>query len=140
MPTEIRNIIFSTNEVLFAVKDFRQRKKDPLPSGSILDCKMIEKPDVHVEIEMACDPDDHKRNFTFGSEELAAALILFCINRKIPLPAAAIKILQLFDGELGLVVTIIPPDQKPGKIKAAVPANNQARLKRGLFPLDPHSP
>ncbi len=124
MPTEIRNIIFSTNEVLFAVKDFRQRKKDPLPSGSILDCKMIEKPEVHARIEMACDPDGAKRTITFESEELAAALILFCINRRIPLPANAIKILQLFDGELGLVVTMFPPDKKPGKIKAAVAAKN----------------
>ena len=140
MPTEIRNIIFSTNEVLFAVKDFRQRKKDPLPSGSILDCKMIEEPKVHVQIEMACDPDGHKRTLTFESEELAAALILFCINRRIPLPADALKILQLFDGELGLVVTMFPPDQKHGKIKAAVEPDKTARLKHAVFPLDPHSP
>lgn len=126
MPTEIRNIIFTTNEVLFAVKDFRQRKKDPLPSGSVLDCVILEKPNIHAMIDMACDPDGHKLTLTFESEELAAALILFCINRKIPLPADAIKILQLFDGELGLVVTIFPPDQKPGKIKSAVAAKTQA--------------
>lgn len=126
MPTEIRNIIFTTNEVLFAVKDFRQRKKDPLPSGSVLDCVILEKPNIHAMIDTACDPDGHKLTLTFESEELAAALILFCINRKIPLPADAIKILQLFDGELGLVVTIFPPDQKPGKIKSAVAAKTQA--------------
>lgn len=97
-----------------------------MPSGSVLDCVILEKPNIHAMIDMACDPDGHKLTLTFESEELAAALILFCINRKIPLPADAIKILQLFDGELGLVVTIFPPDQKPGKIKSAVAAKTQA--------------
>ena len=112
MPTEIRNIIFTTNEVLFAVKDFRQRKKDPLPTGSILACSIYDRPQAHAEIEMACDPDGQKLTIMLENEELAAALILFCINRKIPLPASAAKVLQVFDGKLSMVVTINPPERK----------------------------
>ncbi len=119
MPMEIRNIIFSANEVLFAFKDFRQRKGDPLPAGSILNYKIIEKPNLQVRIVMACDPDGHKQTITFESEELAAALILFCINRKIPLPADSAKTLQVFEGQLCMVVTINPPKHRINKQNSA---------------------
>ncbi len=133
MPREIRNIIFTTNEVLFAVKDCRQRLKDALPPGSILDCKILDKPDVHAEIEMSCDPDGHKRIITIENEELTAALILFCVNLRLPLPANAIKILQVIDGELGLIITMFGADHKPVEIKAAVAPDKPSRLKRALF-------
>ena len=39
---------------------------------------------------------------------LAAALILFCHDKRIPLPAAGDKSLQCFGDQLGLVVAINP--------------------------------
>lgn len=139
MPREIRNIIFSTNEVLFAVKDCRQRLNDGLPPGSIIDCKILDEPEIGAEIEIACEPDGRKRIIAIEGQELTAAMILFCVNLRIPLPAHAIKILQLIDGELGLIVTMFPGDHHPVEIKPAVAPVRTSRLKRALYRLGPGS-
>src|SRR5258706_7437050 len=107
MPTEMRHIVFTPNEVLRSITQYKHRRREPLPSGTISNLKIEEKPDVHVVLFIT---DDNKRNteeLTFQGAELAAALVMYCIERKIPLPAArAKKTLRVFDKQLGLEVAI----------------------------------
>jgi hypothetical protein len=107
MPTEMRHIVFTPNEVLRSITQYKHRRREPLPAGTISNLKIEERPDVHVVIFIT---DDNKRNteeVMFQGAELAAALVMYCIERKIPLPAArAKKTLRVFDKQLGLEVAI----------------------------------
>ncbi len=90
MPTELRHIVFTPNEVLRSITQYKHRRREPLPSGTVSNLKIEERPHVHVGLFIT---DDAKRNT--------------CIERKIPLPAArAKKTLRVFDKQLGLEVAI----------------------------------
>jgi hypothetical protein len=107
MPTELRHIVFTPNEVLRSITQYRHRRREPLPSGTISNLKIEEKPDVHVVIYITGDTRKTVEEVVFQGAELAAALVMYCIERKIPLPAArAKKTLRVFDKQLGLEVAI----------------------------------
>jgi hypothetical protein len=107
MPTELRHIVFTPNEVLRSITQYRHRRREPLPSGTITNLKIEEKPDVHVVLFITGDGSKTADEHVFQGAELAAALVMFCIERKIPLPAArAKKTLRVFDKQLGLEVAI----------------------------------
>ncbi len=107
MPTELRHIVFTPNEVLRSITQYRHRRREPLPAGTISNLKIEEKPDVHVVLSITGDTSKTPEELVFQGAELAAALVMFCIERKIPLPAArAKKTLRVFDKQLGLEVAI----------------------------------
>jgi hypothetical protein len=107
MPTELRHIVFTTNEVLRSVTQYRHRRREPLPQGTISNLKIEDRPDVHVVIYITSDDRKTSQEVVFQGAELAAALVMYCIERKIPLPAArAKKTLRVFDKQLGLEVAI----------------------------------
>ena len=108
MPTEMRHIVFTPNEVLRSITQYRHRRREPLPAGTISNLKIEERPDVHVVLYITGDAQGKKaEEVVFQGAELAAALVMFCIERKIPLPAArAKKTLRVFDKQLGLEVAI----------------------------------
>jgi hypothetical protein len=107
MPTELRHIVFTPNEVLRSVTQYRHRRREPLPAGTISNLRIEERPDVHVVLSITGDSNKSVEEVVFQGAELAAALVMFCIERKIPLPAArAKKTLRVFDKQLGLEVAI----------------------------------
>ena len=107
MPMEMRHIVFTSNEVLRSITQYRHRRREPLPAGTISNLRIVEKPDVHVVLSITGDTSKTADELVFQGAELAAALVMFCIERKIPLPAArAKKTLRVFDKQLGLEVAI----------------------------------
>ncbi|MBV8166589.1 MAG: hypothetical protein JO021_07335 [Alphaproteobacteria bacterium] len=107
MPTEMRHIVFTPNEVLRSITQYKHRRREPLPSGTISNLKIEERPDVHVVLFITDDAKRNTEEVVFQGAELAAALVMYCIERKIPLPAArAKKTLRVFDKQLGLEVAI----------------------------------
>jgi hypothetical protein len=93
MPSEIRRILFRSHEIIVAVTEYFQRRGIALPSGTASRIIIIEAEQAHAILEIATDKGGLVE-IEVTAEMLAAALILYCINRKIPLPAEADKRLQ----------------------------------------------
>ena len=109
MPSELRHIMFRPPEVVHAVTEYHRRIGQPLPAGSVI-CGTPESagPGDTVRFRIALAPDragagkaqnsgePARREVVVEGPVLAAALILFCRNEHIPLPARAEKSLQIF--------------------------------------------
>ena len=104
MTTEIRQIAFLPSEVCTAIHDYRRRRNEPLPQGTIMGVDFGEGPEVIVTLNIKNDATGVSSNIALAGEAVAAALILFCINRKIPLPAKAQKKVQRIGDSIGLTI------------------------------------
>ena len=104
MTTEVRQIIFQQTEVCAAIQDYRRRRNEPLPAGSIMGISFGNQPDINATLKIQAQSDNSLISVILPTEVLAAALILFCINRKIPLPAKAQKKLLRVDDSVGLLI------------------------------------
>ncbi len=105
MPTEIRQITFRAQEVILAITEYYRRRNLPLPLGSAVGVTF----DGDTQISAVMSIQTAQGDMTpvpVTSEVLAAALILFCINRKIPLPAESEKRLQKVGADLLALVVI----------------------------------
>ena len=117
MPSEIRHLLFHESEVVSALAEFHRRAKDPLPAGTVARFALFDQPSVRVEIEIARDETGERRKgIVVEKERLAAALILHCKMKKIPLPASAIKVLRIVQNQLALVVTIGATPEEADKL------------------------
>jgi hypothetical protein len=117
VPSEIRHLLFHESEVVSALAEFHRRAKDPLPSGTVARFALFDQPSVRVEIEIVRDETGEKRKpIVVEKERLAAALILHCKAKKIPLPASAIKVLRIAQNQLALVVTIGATPEEADKL------------------------
>jgi hypothetical protein len=104
MPKEIRQISFTAGELVLAITDYHRRRNLPLPAGHVIRVQIVSDPDIRAALFVQNDLAGIVE-LGIGSEMLAAALILFCINRRIPLPAESDKRLQrLGDEEVALLV------------------------------------
>ena len=107
MATEIRTIIFSQDEVVRAVTALRQRKQAPLPSGTLFKFSLHTNPSIHLALAIAVDGEERLESIDLSGDEVGAALVMFCIGNKIPLPAKnAAKRLRVVGDSLALVVSI----------------------------------
>jgi hypothetical protein len=104
VPLEYRQIVFASTEVLMAIREHRKRMRNPLPPGSIARFEISGAPSVGAEVEIADDKTGTREVTRIEGEALAAALILYCIDHKIPMPVDATKRILL--SEKGLTLSI----------------------------------
>ena len=105
MPGEIRLIIFDRIEVLSALTEYRRRRSKPLPSSADIEVNIRDKPRIMVTLAIVPEGKQMPLEFAFEGEELAAALIMYCIGRKIPLPATGVsKSIQLVEDSIALQI------------------------------------
>ncbi len=112
MPTEMRQIAFHHQEVARALLDYDKRRDNKFPAGTIRNIEIEEDPDIHATIIF----DVLKGGSTevkVSPEVLAASLILFCINSKIPMPADATKRLQKIGD--GVALFVVKRDKSYGR-------------------------
>ena len=105
MPTEIRHVIFSSEELFIALKEYRKRRREPLPSGPVVKFTIEQSPELSAVIRIAPENGDPEKVFVSNRDELATALIMYCIDNRVPMPVKSTKFLQMFGGSLGLVIT-----------------------------------
>lgn len=105
MPTEFRHIIFSRDELLSAIQDYRIRRRDPLPTGPVAHFSIVKDPALHAQLQIEVEEGERSTELTIDRDELANALIMYCIDQQIPMPVQSNKFLQLFGGSVGLVIT-----------------------------------
>ncbi|MEE8549389.1 MAG: hypothetical protein V3S74_07935 [Alphaproteobacteria bacterium] len=105
MPGEIRLVIFNDAEVLTALTEYRKRRSQPLPSSEDVEVTVRDKSKILVTLAIVPKGKKMPIEFVFEGEELAAALIMYCIRRKIPLPATGVsKSIQLVGGSITLQI------------------------------------
>lgn len=108
MPSELRKIVFANDEVLAAIQLLFQRSRQSFPQGRVWDITISEENGCQVDFDII-DAHNIRERVTVAGAKLAAALILFCMNRKVPIPAAAQKTLAVMNHHLALCVTLGEP-------------------------------
>jgi hypothetical protein len=93
MPRELRQVVFRPTEVVDAINAYYRHRQKKMPSGNITMFSVTDTP-VTVKLEVLGVDDGGPSELQVMPEELAAALILHCINHHIPLPADADKSLR----------------------------------------------
>lgn len=114
MPSEIRHIIFLQEEVIRAIIDYHRRSGNALPSGTIIKLSYEKEPTLRCALHIGVDADDSRQVVWIEEQILAASLIFFCIQNKIPLPTKASKTLQIINDQIALKVTRTPQDARSG--------------------------
>lgn len=136
MPSELRHLLFRPAEVVQAVKEYHRRAGVPLPSGAVARCgPEAEGTGVRFRITLvldqskidqgksqapSCPAEGEEYDLVIEGPALAAALILHCRDRRIPLPAVAEKSLTRFGEQTCLVATINPKQvelPQPGQLR-----------------------
>jgi hypothetical protein len=104
MPSEVRLLSFRSREVMLAITEYFHRRGLSLPTGTASRVLIIDEHPVFAVLDVATDGGQTVA-VEVNAEMLAASLILFCINRKIPLPADADKRLKrLGEDAVALIV------------------------------------
>ena len=80
LPTELREISFRETEFFSAVRDYRLRRGEPLPVGSVLGIDFADDAtDLSATIRIGQDDGPQIISVAVPTESIAAALIYFCI-------------------------------------------------------------
>jgi hypothetical protein len=116
MPAELRHLVFRPAEVFQAVMRYQSRIGMPLPTGSVVHCGPEDGEGGRLRFRVVVAPEPvrgrsrgrARQDFVLEGSTLAAALILHCRDRGIPLPANACKSLERFGEQVCLVATTNP--------------------------------
>lgn len=106
MPKEIRYLSFSRSEVIRAATEYlRKRRMAPSP-GTIVGYRLEAEPEVKLVLTVAPSVGNLRQDIELKSESLGAALVLFCIEARVPTPARAVKTLFVDAETLILALSI----------------------------------
>ena len=102
MVTEYRKIAFSNEDLIVALIDFDRKRAKQFAPGRKMTCSIKDEEPVGAILSIA-DPAGGAPNvFEFDSNHLAAVLLCFCIDRKVPIPKQAKKVLRAMGDGLSL--------------------------------------
>ena len=102
MPDESRVVSFSNAEVIEAILDYCEKINRALPPGGIKGLSFSNNKEFKVTVQ----PGGQAAPFSFYENEIAAALILFCNKRGIPVARRALKSLQVAQDTVSLHLVI----------------------------------
>ena len=102
---ELRCIVFTERELISAVIGRRRKRNEELPQGTVELVKFRTGDTIETVMEVK---DDYGKvtNLVLSEPEVAAALIAFCMGRKIPLPVEAEKALHVIKDAATLIITM----------------------------------
>lgn len=113
MPTEIRKLIFSRDELAEAITNHRNgahhdngSKHDDLPSGSIMFCRVHQDTQLRVTVKILPDGETNIQTVQLQPEFVGSALMQYCIDRKIPMPKGASKSLEAMGDNIAMNLSI----------------------------------
>ena len=112
MPTEMRQIAFQHQEVARALLEYDRRRDNKFPAGNVRTVEIEEDPDIHATVTIEAI-NGGSTAVKISAETLAAALILFCINHKIPMPVESTKRLQKVGD--GVALFVVKRHKPPAK-------------------------
>ena len=111
MPSEVRIIVFTSEEALEAIAHFSETLDAPLFRGKASALHVRKNPQVRAILEVGHAGDDEIETVDLNSSHLAAALITFCREYRIPLPRNAKKTLDVLGDQLVLRLEVGAPNK-----------------------------
>ncbi|MEI8393362.1 MAG: hypothetical protein WCF85_01405 [Rhodospirillaceae bacterium] len=133
---ELRCLVFTEQEVAAAVVERRRRLREPMPDGTIqrLSYRSDEAGAVIVTLHVLKDNGQDSELF-IPTSETTAALVNFCMSRKIPMPVDSDKYLQVVKDGLTMMITMrFNRAHKAGTGEPETPEEPQGRLGRIVRP------
>ena len=112
---ELRCIILSNQEFIGAVIEFRRKNRLPLPIGTVSGIEFISTGDLITSKIMLKDDYNATSEMLIDATEAAAAVVNHCVERKVPIARSYTKKIEVIDGQLTLVMTMIVDTSKPMK-------------------------
>jgi hypothetical protein len=103
MPIEIRVMMYTDQEVVAALSAYFRRAGRPLTVGTVSSFIVDEEPVLSVELSVETIEGEIVRH-NVAETDLAAALLMDAITRKVPLPAESNKRLYLIENHVSLVI------------------------------------
>ncbi|HYE49020.1 MAG TPA: hypothetical protein VEB20_05485 [Azospirillaceae bacterium] len=102
---ELRAISFTERELTTAIIEFSGRLRRQLPSGTVQDAVLLPGPPITARLPIQ---DDYGtlHQVDYAEMEVAAALVHYCMSRKIRMPAKSEKVLQVIAGQATLVIWV----------------------------------
>ena len=102
---ELRCIVFTERELIGAVIARRRKRNEELPQGTVESVKFNTGEMIETVMEVK---DDYGKvtSLVLSEQEVAAAMIAFCMGRKIPLPVEAEKTLHVIKDAATLIITM----------------------------------
>ena len=108
MTKELRQIMFGPSEIIAAITEYHRRRSFSMPRGKALRCYIADEPVLSATLFIEAD-NAGIIEMSIDAENLGAALILYCITRKIPLPAESDKRLRKLTDETAALFLVKPP-------------------------------
>ena len=102
---EIRCITFNEREAVAAVLDRRRAQRQSIPSG-LIQGLAFKSDNGAASVLKVEDYDGNKTPIDISEAEMAAALVNYCLSRKIPMPSKLNKGVQVIGGDVTLILTI----------------------------------
>ena len=107
MITEIRHLLFQDDDLIRALVEYKKKRNESLPTGSIIGFKIEENQQIiRCILKIYSEKCDEKIDFRFEHEEIREALITYCLYRNIPLPSKIYKYLRMFDDRVALFISL----------------------------------
>jgi len=104
MPSEIRHLTFTRDEVSTAIRSYCLGAGQLFPADAtfVLDTG----PNPAVRVSSRIGARQRETSTCFSGEALIAPLVRFCQKQRIPLPAAGAKEVATFDDQLILIIRL----------------------------------
>ena len=106
MITEFRRLIFSKDEILKAILSYNLRSSVKLPPGDITNIKTTSVPEPAIVLDVHDPSSDTTETVTLESTYLAATMLRYCIEFKIPIPRHADKYVEIVGDGVALSMSI----------------------------------
>ncbi|WP_421710034.1 hypothetical protein [Algihabitans sp.] len=103
MPREQRTILFNEFEVIDALRRFVEASKWDL-GGVIERVQAFDEQPVRAIAH--CGSGEEARKVNLTEIDLGRALLLYCVERKIPVPRRGQKEVRIAEGTLALTITV----------------------------------
>jgi hypothetical protein len=116
---ELRCIIFSNQELISAIIDFKRKNRMTLPIGTVSGCEFIAQDEVVITKITLTDDYKATSEMLIDATEVAAAVVNYCLERKVPIARSYTKKLEVMDGQLTLVMTMTVDTGKSMKHQGA---------------------
>lgn len=103
MPIEIRVMMYTDQEVVAALSAYFRRAGRPLTVGTIQNFRVEDEEVISVDLTVET-VDGEVVTHKVAETDLAAALLMDAISRKVPLPAESNKRLYMIADHISLVI------------------------------------
>ena len=106
MPTELRKIVFNENELYEAVMALHLQTATRLPQGPLEQVKVKGSDLAFVVLAYGAIDPSPARSLSFTKDQVAAGLIAYCRDKRIPIPRKGQKLLKVEDGKVVYMVRV----------------------------------